>query len=87
VCGELLILGKSVIRHTQALGHAQTIPRVGKPEDIANMVWFLAGDESQWVTGQAIIVDGGLSVGPIPAPSIAAQQTIPIGFSGPSFKR
>jgi NAD(P)-dependent dehydrogenase (short-subunit alcohol dehydrogenase family) len=72
----------------QALGHAQAIPRVGKPEDIANMVLFLAGDESQWMTGQAIIVDGGLTVGPnIPAPSSAVQQIIPSGYSGPSFKR
>jgi NAD(P)-dependent dehydrogenase (short-subunit alcohol dehydrogenase family) len=64
----------------QVLGHAQTIPRVGKPEDIANMALFLAGDESQWVTGQAMIVDGGLTVGPnIPAPSTVAQQTIPSG--------
>ena len=52
------------------------------------MVLFLAGDESQWVTGQAMIVDGGLTVGPnIPAQSIAGQQTIPSGYSGPSFKR
>jgi len=61
---------------------------VGRPEDIASMVLFLAGDESQWVTGQAMIVDGGLTVGPnIPAPSTADQQTIPSGYSGPSFKR
>ena len=72
----------------RALGHAQTIPRVGKPEDIANMALFLAGDESQWVTGQAMIVDGGLTVGPnIPAPATANSQTIPSGYSGPSFKR
>jgi enoyl-ACP reductase-like protein len=51
---------------------------VGKPEDIANMVLFLAGDESQWVTGQAMIVDGGLTVGPnIPAPSTERPPTIP----------
>ena len=72
----------------QVLGNAQTIPRVGKPEDIANMVLFLAGDESQWVTGQAMIVDGGLTVGPnIPAPSTERMQIIPSGYSGPSFKR
>jgi NAD(P)-dependent dehydrogenase (short-subunit alcohol dehydrogenase family) len=36
----------------KALSHAQPIQRVGEPEDIANMVLFLAGDESQWVTGK-----------------------------------
>ncbi len=72
----------------QALGNAQTIPRVGKPEDIANMVLFLASDESQWVTGQAMIVDGGLTVGPnFPSPLTAGPQTMPSGYSGPSFKR
>jgi NAD(P)-dependent dehydrogenase (short-subunit alcohol dehydrogenase family) len=72
----------------EVLGHAQTIPRVGKPEDIANMALFLAGDESQWVTGQAMVVDGGFTVGPtFPAPSTADQQTVPSGYKGPSFKR
>lgn len=72
----------------QALGHAQTIPRVGRPEDIASMVLFLASDESQWITGQAMIVDGGLTVGPsFPALTATDQQTIPSGYSGPSFKR
>lgn len=34
-------------------------PRLGKPEDIAAMVAFLASDESGYVTGQAIACDGG----------------------------
>jgi NAD(P)-dependent dehydrogenase (short-subunit alcohol dehydrogenase family) len=73
----------------QALGHAQTIPRVGQPEDIASMVLFLAGDESQWITGQALVVDGGLTVGPnLPALAATGQQTTPpSGYTGPSFKR
>jgi len=61
---------------------------VGRPEDIASMVLFLAGDESQWITGQAMIVDGGLTVGPsFPALTVTDQQTIPNGYIGPSFKR
>ncbi len=72
----------------QALGHAQTIPRVGRPEDIASMVLFLASDESQWITGQAMIVDGGVTVGPnFPVLTLTDQQPIPSGYSGPSFKR
>jgi 3-oxoacyl-[acyl-carrier protein] reductase len=35
----------------------------GKPEDIANMVAFVASDEASFVTGQNFIVDGGRSLG------------------------
>ncbi|MEO0600081.1 MAG: 3-oxoacyl-[acyl-carrier-protein] reductase [Myxococcota bacterium] len=36
--------------------------RMGKPEEIAHMVEFLAGPKSEYVTGQTFIVDGGLTV-------------------------
>jgi 3-oxoacyl-[acyl-carrier protein] reductase len=32
----------------------------GDPEDIANMVAFLASDRAKFITGQAINVDGGM---------------------------
>ena len=35
------------------------IGRLGKPEDIAGMAVYLASDESAWVTGAAMAVDGG----------------------------
>jgi NAD(P)-dependent dehydrogenase (short-subunit alcohol dehydrogenase family) len=34
--------------------------RLGRPEDIAAMVAFLASDEGEWVNGQVFSVDGGL---------------------------
>lgn len=33
--------------------------RVGKPEDIANAVAFLASDEAEYITGHTLVVDGG----------------------------
>ena len=38
------------------------IGRFGQPEEIASMVLFLAGEEANYITGQTIAVDGGLSM-------------------------
>ena len=38
-----------------------SIKRMGKPEDIANMVSFLSKNESEYITGQVIPIDGGLT--------------------------
>ena len=36
--------------------------RVGQPEDVVNAAVFLASDESSWISGTNIVVDGGGSV-------------------------
>jgi meso-butanediol dehydrogenase/(S,S)-butanediol dehydrogenase/diacetyl reductase len=40
---------------------ASMIRRIGEPEDIATAALFLASDESSWVTGANLMVDGGYS--------------------------
>ena len=47
----------------QGMEYQQPIPRVGRPEDIANMALYLASDRSSFITGQAIVVDGGAATG------------------------
>lgn len=44
---------------------AQFIPmgRLGTPEDIADVIAFLASDNARYMTGQVLVVDGGLLVG------------------------
>lgn len=42
--------------------------RTGKPDDVANLVKFLASDESAFITGQIIIIDGGRTA-KLPMPS------------------
>jgi NAD(P)-dependent dehydrogenase (short-subunit alcohol dehydrogenase family) len=37
--------------------------RLGRPEDVANLALFLASDESSFVTGATMVVDGGLTAG------------------------
>ncbi|MCO6007396.1 SDR family oxidoreductase [Actinoallomurus purpureus] len=39
--------------------------RLGEPEDVADVVGFLAGPQGRWVTGQTVDVSGGTYLGPI----------------------
>lgn len=51
-------LSEAMVR---SLGRATLTPYVGRPEDVADLVVFLASDESRYITGQAIVIDGGMS--------------------------
>lgn len=37
--------------------------RLGRPEDVTDLAVYLASDESSWMTGEAIALDGGLAAG------------------------
>jgi NAD(P)-dependent dehydrogenase (short-subunit alcohol dehydrogenase family) len=50
---------------TAALSNAAPIRRAGTPGDIAEAALWLASDASGYVNGQGIVVDGGLTTGPL----------------------
>ena len=39
----------------------QSTGRMGKPEEVADAVAFLASDRARWITGVNLIVDGGFT--------------------------
>ncbi|MFY8112896.1 MAG: SDR family NAD(P)-dependent oxidoreductase [Rhabdaerophilum sp.] len=45
----------------KAIADLHALPRLGQPEDVANLATFLAAAESGWISGQVMAVDGGRS--------------------------
>ncbi len=56
---RMTMLPKEVIE--RARKHS-VLGRVAEPEDVANVITFLCSDEARHVTGQTLVVDGGLSL-------------------------
>jgi NAD(P)-dependent dehydrogenase (short-subunit alcohol dehydrogenase family) len=46
-------------RHRQVLLADTPVGRLGQPDDVARLVCFLASDEAAFITGEAVLVDGG----------------------------
>jgi NAD(P)-dependent dehydrogenase (short-subunit alcohol dehydrogenase family) len=70
----------------QLLQLTQPLARPGTPDDIAGMALYLASDDAEWVTGTAMIVDGGF----VARGNAFSQQSafeVPARWSGPSFEK
>jgi NAD(P)-dependent dehydrogenase (short-subunit alcohol dehydrogenase family) len=54
-------LEKAVEEESRKVGPGPTVPlgRLGKPEEIADLVYFLVSDQSAYITGKTIDIDGG----------------------------
>ena len=56
------VAGYNILKALYNLDNLVTLYPIGTPEDIANLVSFLCKDESEYITGQVIKVDGGLVI-------------------------
>lgn len=43
-------------------GRNVPLGRVGRPEDVAHAILFLASEEASWITGTTLVVDGGVTI-------------------------
>ncbi len=49
-------------RIVEQVGEGTPLKRLGTPEDVAELVLFLASEDASWITGSAINIDGGVMV-------------------------
>jgi len=57
---ESEVVSKMPKEKVEAIIKSSSLGRVGRPEEIAQAVLFLASEQSNYITGQTIIVDGGI---------------------------
>lgn len=68
---ETAIFGKTGMSQDEISGFAQALQariplkRFGQPEEIANLVTFLASDDAAFITGAEINIDGGCNINPL----------------------
>ncbi|MFI6175419.1 SDR family NAD(P)-dependent oxidoreductase [Nonomuraea sp. NPDC051191] len=56
------LLGNLPEEVVESLERVNALPYLGDPEDIGHTMVFLASDESRYMTGQLLVVDGGMTI-------------------------
>jgi len=56
-------LAEAIEEESKKMGPGPGVPlgRLGKPEEIADLVYFLVSDQSKYITGEAILIGGGIT--------------------------
>ncbi len=54
------VISKMPKDKVEAIIKSSSLGRMGKPEEVAQAVLFLASEHSNYITGQTLIVDGGI---------------------------
>ena len=57
---ESEMVSKMPKEKVEAIIKSSSLGRIGKPEEVARVVLFLASEQSDYITGQTIVVDGGI---------------------------
>ena len=65
----------------ESLARNHLTPYVGEPQDVANVVAFLASDESRFVTGHLFNVDGGLTAHQVVYADLVGPEIVPASIS------
>lgn len=53
------MFSQAPVERQAAMAEASPFKRLGQPQDVADVISFLASDAGRWITGQVITVDGG----------------------------
>ena len=75
-----LLLGRKPEETERSVLNFVPIGRLGEPDDIAKAALFYASDESAFITGDSMIVDGGMVAA---SPGMVAARTLDAGSKGP----
>ncbi|MGW4481500.1 SDR family oxidoreductase [Rhodococcus triatomae] len=49
--------------HEEQVAASTALARIGEPEDVAAAIAFLASDAASWITGETMVIDGGMRLG------------------------